>query len=122
MKVIKISDGVWEAIAAKGKFGETEDDVLRRVFGIRAQSAERSYTRQLRATNRMSAHIRDSTLVVKFADGGTREWGLPARSDKPSIRHVRDDAVDFAVSHGASVGQRNAVMKTLTEAGYHVSK
>ncbi len=122
MRNIKISDEVWQAIAAKGKFGETEDDVLRRVFGIREQSAQQAHTRHLPATNKMSAHIRDGTLVVKFADGGTREWGLPARTDKLSIRRVRDDAVDFAVSRGATLGQKNAVMKALTEAGYHVSK
>jgi len=122
MRTIRISDEVWEAIAAKGKFGETEDDVLRRIFGIRGQLAERPPTRQLRATNRMSAHIRDNTLAVKFAGGGTRDWELPTHTDKSSIRRVRDDAVDFAISHGATVGQRNAVMKTLTEAGYHVSK
>ena len=93
MRNIKISDEVWQAIAAKGKFGETEDDVLRRVFGIREQSAQQAHTRHLPAsTNKMSAHIRDGTLVVKFADGGTREWGLPARTDKLSIRRVRDDA------------------------------
>lgn len=33
-KKIKISDEVWAAIAERGKFGETEDTVLRRVFGL----------------------------------------------------------------------------------------
>ena len=122
MRTIKISDEVWHAIATKGKFGETEDDVLRREFHIRGQSAETLHTRQHHATNTMSAYIRDGTLTVRFADGGTRDWSLPVRGDKSSIRRVRDDAVDFALSHGATVGQRNAVMKALTEAGYHVSK
>ena len=34
MPTIKVSDEVWEAIAERGKFGETEDDVLRRAFNL----------------------------------------------------------------------------------------
>ena len=34
MRTIRISGPVWDEIAARGKFGETPDDVLRRVFGI----------------------------------------------------------------------------------------
>jgi len=34
MKTIRISDEVWAEIAKRGKFGETEDDVLQRIFGI----------------------------------------------------------------------------------------
>jgi len=34
MRNILVSDAVWEAIAHRGKFGETEDDVLRREFKL----------------------------------------------------------------------------------------
>jgi len=34
MRTIEISDEVWQAIADRGKFGETEEDVLRRVFRL----------------------------------------------------------------------------------------
>ncbi len=37
MKSIRVSDQVWDAIAARGKFGETENDVLERVFNIELQ-------------------------------------------------------------------------------------
>ena len=32
MRTIRISNEVWDEIAKKGKFGENEDDVLRRQF------------------------------------------------------------------------------------------
>jgi len=34
MKTIRISDEVWNAIAGRGRFGENEDIVLRRVFEL----------------------------------------------------------------------------------------
>lgn len=34
MKTIKVSIEVWNEIAKRGNFGETENDVLKRVFGI----------------------------------------------------------------------------------------
>ncbi len=34
MRTIKISEEVWNEIAKRGKFGETEDDVLKRIFNI----------------------------------------------------------------------------------------
>ena len=39
-----------------------------------------------------------------------------------AIRKVRTDAVDFAKDNGASDGQIAAVKKTLTDAGYHLTK
>ena len=38
------------------------------------------------------------------------------------IRKIRDEAVYFAKNNGATSGQINAVKKTLTEAGYHITK
>ena len=34
MRTIRISEKVWDEIAKRGKFGETPDDVLRRVFNL----------------------------------------------------------------------------------------
>jgi len=47
---------------------------------------------------------------------------LPAKSEKAAIRTVRDKATSFAEKHGATVGQVNAVKKTLTDAEYHLLK
>ena len=35
---ISVSEPVWQALASRGKFGETEDDVLRRAFNLPANS------------------------------------------------------------------------------------
>ena len=130
---------LWQAIAAHGKFGETEDDVLRRVFklpensgqddsqtptGLNEQRPRRvAYTpRRLRAKKRMSSFIDANQLHVSFQDGTAQSWMLPQRSDKLEIRSVRNMAVAFARENGATIGQINAVKKALTEAGYHLIK
>lgn len=142
MRSINVSLQVWQAIADKGKFGESEDDVLRRVFGLpaltetraapspsnssegRALASVRSNPgqRQSFATNRMSSYISGNELRVAFASGPSNSWKLPSKSDKEGIRAVRNKAIDFAIKHVATVGQQNAVRKTLTEAGYHLTK
>lgn len=38
MKTIRISDDVWNAMAKHGKFGETPDDVFRRILKIEANN------------------------------------------------------------------------------------
>jgi len=151
MRSIRISDQVWDAIAQIGKFGETEDDVLRRVFSIGpanqsdtgvpsalddalARSAQGSGTGRYGrgnkrfATKRMSARVEgrplNRVLTVEFpADRARKEWVLPEKSDKAGIRRVRDEAVRFALDNGASQpGQTNAVIKALTDAGFHLTK
>ena len=60
MKTVRISDEVWEEIAKRGKFGETEDDVLRRVFGINKREPTNRVTGRTRrqfATVRMTARV-----------------------------------------------------------------
>ena len=132
MRGIRISDEVWNEIAARGKFGETEDDVLRRVFGLRGREStggeESSVAKPIRprghyATNRMHAGVHNDQLVVSFASGAEERWDLPDREDKAEIRRIRQDAVKFAEGNGASrPGQTNAVLKALTGAGYFLTK
>ena len=43
-------------------------------------------------------------------------------TDKAAIQAVRDKAVVFALESDASVGQMYAVMKALTDSGYHLTK
>ena len=124
MWTIRISEEVWEAIAAEGKFGETEDDVLRRILHLdpapaisaRAGRGSRRY-----ASQRMSARVQHNKLIVEFQDGTKETWTLAAKTDRNAIRRIRDQAVGFARDHGASdPGQINAVKKALTANGYHV--
>lgn len=132
MKTIKISDEVWNAIASKGKFGETEDDVLRRVFMIdplspvpNSGARKNRITagrRQNYATNKMSSYVSQDRLIVEFATGERKEWSLPDKSDKAEIKKIRSEAGTFAKTVGATVGQKNAVYKALTEEGYHISR
>ncbi|MGH6974880.1 MAG: hypothetical protein ACRED7_03950 [Stellaceae bacterium] len=130
MRSIKVSEEVWQEIAAKGKFGETEDDVLRRIFEIDSvtkppsmkQSGRRGRGNLRYANKWMSARSEAGKLIVEFEDVH-HEWKLPDRSDKIAIRQVRDAAIEFALSQGATdPGQTNAVRKALTSAGYHLTK
>lgn len=123
MRTIRISAKVWEALTKVGKFGETPDDVLRRVFRIRGESGGARPSKRRIATQRMSAKIDGQELVVAFAGGPSKRWSLPKRDDKAGIRRARDAAVQFAEQNGATVvGQVAAVKKALTEAGYHLVK
>lgn len=144
MRTVEISDEVWAEIAKRGKFGEIEDDVLRREFGLPARTgvmlqSGRSVStasqsgphrraaagdgpRKRIADVRMSSFVRDQSLVVDFHGGPRRTFALPDRADKQALRRVRDTAVAFARESGASYGQEMAVKKALTEAGYHLVK
>jgi hypothetical protein len=134
MTTIRISQEVWDEIAKRGKFGETPDDVLRRVFDLNgtrsgiassqtAPSGSRVRSSRPRyAKERMSARVDGGNLVVEFYHGPANRWALPAKSDKPGIAAVRRKAVEFAENNGATVGQVHAVVKAMTEAGYHVTK
>ena len=46
MRHIKLSEEVWQKIAERGQFGETEDDVLRRVFDLPQLAAEERHQRR----------------------------------------------------------------------------
>ncbi len=139
MRTIRVSEEVWQAIATQGKFGETEEDVLRRVFKLPENSAhdgvqpttglgkQRSHSassspRRVIAERRMRSFLRANQLHVSFYDGPSQSWMLPQRSDKLGIRSVREKAVAVARGNGATEGQVNAVRKALTDGGYHLHK
>ena len=135
MRTIRISDEVWEAIARQGKFGETEDDVLRRVFGIKGEHEMHSTApqptgpRRRFATRRMHAGVHRAAgaqrehLLVSFEGSPEKRWELPDRSEKGEIRRVRQEAIEYALDNGASKpGQTNYVLKALTDASYYLTK
>lgn len=137
MKSISVSEPVWEAIASRGKFGETEDDVLRRVFGVPPLSSANAAPhiaptapatrksngpRRSFATDKLSSYISGNELRVSFASGPSSSWKLASKNDKTALRAMRDAATSFAKKHGATLGQVNAVKKTLTDSGYHLLK
>jgi len=117
MKTVRISEDVWDAIAAKGKFGETVDDVLRRELGIKIKNAPAPQARQRLATNRMTTRIEGNVLLVEFADGASQQWKLPMKSEREAIRRVRREALDFAKSHDANTWTVQCRDKTTTDAG-----
>ena len=124
MLTIKISQEVWDEIAKNGNFGETEDDVLRRVFGIEKATpiASQNVAGKRRgnlSTNTMGAVVKNGMLDVQFADGKQKQWLMPNKGDKEALRKLRTEAVNFALSCGATKpGQTNAVLKAITTAGY----
>lgn len=137
MRTIRISEEVWQAIADRGKFGETEDDVLRRVFelptssiyedgqipiGKGGSSYQNSSGRRSFAKIRMSSNIAGNQLHIEFHGRNPSAWTLPDRNNKEEIRAVLEKAILFAKSNGATIGQVNAVRKTLTDKGYHLTK
>lgn len=124
MRTIRISEEVWEEIAKRGKFGETPDNVLRRVFQINETSDQNVtfHTKTRIATQRMSARVENGYLLVEFHGGSSEKWSLPPKTDKITIGSVRKKAVRFAENNGATIGQVNAVVKAMTDAGYHLTK
>lgn len=135
MRTIKISEEVWQEIAKRGNFGETEDDVLRREFNLPEDSIIKTTKATGRrgrgnvtfATNTMTSRVQKSPdgeqLLIDFASGARRMWPLGDKSDKEMIRRVRDEAVAFALANDASdPGQTNAVRKALTDGGYFLKK
>jgi negative regulator of replication initiation len=126
MRTVRISEEVWNEIAKRGKFGETPDDVLRRVFSLTAPIQPGSFiskkTRSRYATQRMSARVSNEMLYVEFLGGLSNKWQLPPKDNKAAISKVRKLAVEFAENSGASLGQVHAVVKAMTDAGYHITK
>ena len=130
MRTIKISDAVWAAIAERGKFGETEDDVLRRVFALppdnlirRTGPGRTGRGGKRNATKRMSAGVTNDRLFIEFEGVGPRPFALPHDlSDRTAIKRVRADAHSYARAQGATQGQIDAITKALNEAGYYTQR
>ncbi len=138
MRSIRISDEVWQEIAKRGKFGETEDDVLRRVFRIRPNGSDqgggpsspnsRVSARARFATDKMHAKVYSEEngpylKVLFYGSGEEQNFDLPDdRSDKRAIRATLNSALAFGERSGASRGQLFAIRKALTGAGYHLTK
>ena len=131
--MIRVSEEVWAAIAAQGKFGETEDDVLRRIFKISTDNARLSGRaanepakqygwKERRATNRMTQTVNGNKLILEFDSGPRFERILPPKENRPAIRKVRDEAVEFVRSKGGTDGQEKAAIRALTSRGYHIAK
>jgi hypothetical protein len=70
----------------------------------------------------MTSFISQDQLHIEFQGGAPFSCKLPDRSNKAGIRAVLDKAFVFARDNGASIGQINAVRKTLTTEGYHLNK
>jgi hypothetical protein len=137
MRNIRISEEVWNEIATRGKFGENEDDVLRRVFGVKAvgeppegperrppsiKLASRKFLRGPRKAERvLSPQIVGSKFEVRFPnDGNYRTWDLPPKNDKDGIRKMLGEALAYGEENGATEGQLKAIRKALTDNGYYL--
>ncbi len=71
----------------------------------------------------MHPRVEEGHLSVAVEDGPTQKWKLPVdKTHRAATRRIRDEAVGFAQANGATVGQKHAVMKALTEAGFYVTR
>lgn len=97
---------------------------LRKEWGKLAMLGRRSTGKRgpRRATKRMSTRVENDRLFVQLPDD-EKSWSLPDPADRAAIRRIRDEAVEFALAHGATnPGQTNAVKKALTDAGYYLTR
>lgn len=127
MRTIRISEEVWQEIAKRGTFGQTVDDVLRKVFRINDPSKETLIPiRKIRnriAKIPMSPRIEKGYLSVEFRGGSSNKWLLPSnKGDAVANSLVRKQAVKFAEENGATDGQVHAVIKKMTDNGYFTRK
>jgi hypothetical protein len=122
-KQIAISKAVYDVIAAEGRFGEVENDVLERLLlpSDDGRPAWRPRRRRL-SSKRMTAQLEDGQLMARFADGDSQRWPLPDRADKAAISALRQKAQSWVAAHGGTIGQRNAIGKLLTEHDYYVTE
>lgn len=136
-RTVTVSEEVYDYIAERGRFGESVDDVLRRIFSIDTDApsvtgaaaaarrpgeptaVRRSGSRQRLAQRRLSASVADGFLRLVFAAGPEERWRLPAQDAHAAIANLSAEAQVWAETHGATYGQQKAVHKALTEAGYY---
>jgi hypothetical protein len=126
-----IDDDVWAAVAQCGKFGDTFSGALRRALNIPFPNNGPKPPQKIGpkgrgnfrvATRRLERRLEGRDLAFRFDEEPWKTWKLPtSKSDKEEIRRMRDEALDFATKNGATQGQRHAVMKAFSEAGYYVT-
>jgi hypothetical protein len=138
MRTIKVGDKVWNMIVENGKFGETADDVLRRLLNLNVvvagdaasaapkdseppNGARQFGWKERRATVRMTQSVENGELVLRFDSGQTEKWKLPAKNNPAGIRIVRDKAIAFVRKNGGTTGQEHAAIRALTSRGYRVT-
>lgn len=119
-KTIRVDGDVYQQISIEGKFGETANDVLRRILQLK-EAAPPKERRRLSA-RRMSSKVENGALVVGFAEGPSSRFALPQKHDKSAIRSAMEQAIRFANANGASEGQERAIRKVLTDAGYYLTR
>lgn len=121
---VTLSSPVYAYIAEHGQFGETVDDVLRRLFGISGAKGTRAASRRgaNRSVRRVSPEIVGGYLNVRIEDAGERRWQLPSADDTVALRRVTHEALDWASSEGATEGQLKAIRKAMSEAGYFIGR
>jgi len=74
-----------------------------------------------KATQRLSAVVRDGFLWVSMSGGAEHRWPLPQQWDGEGVRAVSEEAQAWADSNGATYGQQKAVHKAMTENGYYIT-
>jgi hypothetical protein len=70
----------------------------------------------------MTPYITGNKLHVEFEDGNHFEWPLSEPNDKAGVGAVTHNAISWAKSHGATLGQINYIRKVLTSNGYTIIK
>jgi len=118
MKTVRVSADVWNVVEETGKFGETPDDVLRRLLGLPAKT-NMAVDAEAKP-DKISARVRDRVLRVALEDGVPREWVLPDKEQTAEIAQTREEALEMLREAGASVRQQAAVKRALTSAGYRM--
>lgn len=117
---IRITQPVWDAISERGAFGETPDDVLRKVFGLppRTRRKGRGETVRISEVRDLAlgvAMVRAGTLILKLRGAPIAMWPLP--DDAAGIAEVRTQAIDYAKEHGADQAEAR-IDEALASSGY----
>lgn len=85
-------------------------------------SSTRAKTNDTSVQGRFALDLSDEIYTITSPQGVSKNFKLPAVSDKKGIRELTHEVKNFVKKQGGSVGQRNAARKKLTEFGYHITK
>jgi hypothetical protein len=127
-RMIRVSADVNDAIAARGTFGDTHDDVLRRIFRLKPNpAAGNGHSRRNFTIQKQRAEVKQENgrkaIVIEYENGMSNRWELPVDAkDKVETRTVLRDAFRFAEANNATQGQLNAIRKAISGAGYYLTK